>query len=222
MVGTNTVPRKQSMISGVNTLSGSSISLLFGTGGTTGTTQTAAAGQLLVQVTGNTDDVFKAANAIGKIIEIVAGMNSSDKIFTMEGATRVDGQAGEYSLTKTGTGQFFSDAEFDKRSLAAAREQAIGTGPKAERARAYLDAMANGTIRTYDMSDMGVTSTMTQTNSYNSNGSDKGQSNSWSTKGINQFLGKYVVIKDDVMFDKATGKYAGISQNGTQFTYTVW
>ena len=210
------------MISSVNSLSSSSISVLFGTSSAAATGDASTAEKVLNAVTGNTDDVFKAGNAIGKIIEIVAGMKSSDELFTMDGATRTDNSDGSYSLTKTGTGQFFSDADFEKKTLEKAREQAAGTGPKADRARAYLDAVAKGTVETYDMSTMGVTSVMTQTNSYNADGSDRGVSGSWDTKGMDQFLAKYVDIKDDMMFDKATGKYASISQNGTEFTYSVW
>jgi hypothetical protein len=206
------------MISGVSSLSTNAISLLFDTGSATD----AAASTAVGEATGNTDDVFKAGNAIGKIIEIVAGMNQSDALFTMEGALRTDNADGSYMLTKTGTGLAVSEAEFFQNGLEKTRERAQGTGPRAERARAYLKAVEEGTIERYDMAKFGVTSTMTQTNFYNADGSDRGQTNSWDTRGMEEFIEKYVEIRDDMMFDKATGKYAVISQNGTKFTYSVW
>lgn len=215
------------MVASINSISASAIPLLFGTTATAATSPAGTTQTLLNEPTGNTDDVFKAGNAIGKIIDIIAGMNAADAktsigMFTMEGAVRTEGEDGEWSETKTGTGTVVSDAELEQNAVNSARQQAAGTGAQADRARAWLDAKANGKIETYDMSDMGVTSVLTKTNAYNADGSDKGTRGSYNTKGMDQFLAEYVTIKDEVMYDKATGKYAGISQNGTQFTYSVW
>jgi hypothetical protein len=214
--------RKLVMISGVSSLSTNAISLLFDTGSATETLTESTASTAVGEATGNTDDVFKAGNAIGKIIEIVAGMNQSDALFTMEGALRTENADGSYMLTKTGTGLAVSEAELFESGLKAFRKAAAGTGPEAEQARAYLKAVEEGTIERYDMAQFGVTSIMTQTNFYNADGSDRGVSGSWDTKGMEEFLEQYVEIRDGMKFDKATGKYAAISQNGTKFTYSVW
>lgn len=67
------------MISSVNSLSSNSISLLFGNSAATRPGQSGSrAEQVFNAPTGKTDDLFKAGNAIGKIIEIVAGMNAAD------------------------------------------------------------------------------------------------------------------------------------------------
>lgn len=76
--------------------------------------------------------IFAGANAIGKIIEIVAGMSQSNStLFTMDGAERIDGSDGEYSLTKTGTGTVGADAN----DISGVQETAKGSGPEAERAK---------------------------------------------------------------------------------------
>lgn len=208
------------MISSVNALSSSSISLLFGTTNATEATQTSSAAEkLLDQSTVEPTNLLAGANAIGKIIEIVAGMNASDALFTMDGAERIDGSDGEYSLTKTGTGTVGADAN----DISGVQETAKGSGPEAERAKAYLDALSKGTIQKTDMSSMGVTSTMTKTNYYYADGTDKGEKVSYSTKGMDQFLQNYTYVDNDgILRDKETGKYAGINQNGTKFTYLTY
>jgi len=210
------------MLSGINALSANSVSLLFGAGTTSAAAPATSAEKILSEVTGHTDDVFKAGNAIGKIIEIASGMKSSEGMFTMDGATRTENSDGGYSLTKTGTGRAVAEGTYEDRAIANLQKQAAGTGAKADWARSYLDAMKSGTIKEYDMSSMGVTSTMTQTDSYHADGSSRGSSNSWDTKGMDQFLATYVDIKDGVMYDKATGQHSSISQNGTVLTYSVW
>lgn len=214
------------MVSGISALSTNSISLLYGTTSTTSVAEPANAAQkLLSDATGNTDNVFKAGNAIGKIIEIVANAKQADsnnQIFNMDGATRTEGQDGEFTLTKTGTGKGSPDDQYADRAMASLKEQAAGSGPQADWARTYLDAMKNGTVTEYDMTTMGVTSTMTEKQTFNADGSMKGSSTSWNTKGMDQFLAQHVEIKDGVMYDKASGKHSTISQNGTAFTYSVW
>lgn len=216
------------MISSVNSFSSNSISLLFGTSAATRPGQTGSeAEQPLDAPTGNTDNLFKAGNAIGKIIEIVAGMNAADTgtsagMFNMEGAVRAEGEDGEYTLTKTGKGRASADGHYADRAMASLKERAAGSGAAAEWARTYIDALAKGTVTQYDMSTMGVTSTMTEKQTFNADGSMKGSSTSWDTKGMDAFLSNHVEIRDGVMYDKATGKHSTIAQNGTVFTYSVW
>lgn len=216
------------MISSVNSLSSNSISLLFGNSAATRPGQSGSeAEQVFNAPTGNTDDLFKAGNAIGKIIEIVAGMNAADTgtsagTFTMAGAIRADGEDGEYTLIKTGTGRAGADGHYADRAMASLKERAAGNGAAAEWARTYIDALAKGTVTQYDMSTMGVTSTMTEKQTFNADGSMKGSSTSWDTQGMDAFLSNHVEIRDGVMYDKATGKHSTIAQNGTVFTYSVW
>ncbi|MBO3759349.1 hypothetical protein [Ciceribacter sp. L1K22] len=210
------------MVAGISSLSASSIPLLFGPSATSSSADMSSPATVSGDPTGNTDDVFKAGNAIGKIIEIVAGMNASERLWTMEGAERIDSANGDYRLTKTGTGQFSTDSEQISRQLEIFEEQAKGTGPHAERARAYVKASEEGTLERYDMSKMGVTSIYTQTDFYRADGSQSGSVGRWNTTGMDEFLEKYVVIENEMMFDKATGKQAGITQNGTAFHYWVW
>ena len=212
------------MISSVNSLSSSSISLLFGTRSTTGTTPTGSPGErLLTQATGNTDLVLKAGNAIGNIIEIAARIKQSDALFTMEGAKRIDGFDGEYSLTKTGTGTVVSNEQLWQNGIDIARQQARGTGVDAERSKALLKAIADGSLEEIDLSAHGVSATMTQTNYYYADGRDKGVTGSWAVTGLSEFLKANTYEGEDgALRDRATGKYAAINQNGTQFSYIVF
>jgi len=209
------------MIAGIGSLSASSISLLFSSSGT-GASEATSSPIRFDEVTGNIDDVFRAGGAIGKIIEIVAGMNSSDGLFTMEGAERIEGTNGDYRLTKAGTGKFITDSEQMSKQLEAFTEQAKGIGSKAERARAFLKAAEDGTLQRYDMSKMGVTSIYTQTDFYRADGQQSGSVGRWNTSGMDEFLEKYVVIENEMMTDNATGKFASLTQNGTAFHYWVW
>ncbi|WP_327212749.1 hypothetical protein U8Q06_34930 (plasmid) [Rhizobium beringeri] len=214
------------MVSSVSLFSSSQVLTLLGAGNTSSANAAVAPStsqKLLAAATGNTDDVLKAGNAIGKIIEIVAGMNQSDQVFDMVGAERVYNDEGGFTETKTGQGTFGGDAAAQASALDYFREQANGTGPEADRAKAYLDAYDKGTIRKYDMSSMGVTSTATITKSYYADGTQSGEGGSFQTVGMAEFLKQYTTVGDDgLLRDKATGKYAGIEQNGTKFTYSVY
>lgn len=217
------------MISGIDSLSSNVVALLFGSSRTelsavpypsrANTTDTA---------TGYTDDVFRAGNAIGKIIEIVAGMDASHAqnsvgMFTMAGAVRTEGHDGTYSLTKTGTGTSMSAEQMRELALETALKRAAGTGPSAERARAFLEAHSNGTIKEVYLSAYGVSSTMTQTNYYFADGSDKGESARYTVTGLDEFLANNTYAGEDgTMRDKATGKYASINMNGTVYSYMTF
>lgn len=215
------------MISSVNSLSSSTISLLFSATPSRSEGGNTSAASSSIEATGSTDNVFKAANAIGKIIEIVAGMGGSEAVpsygmFTMEGAHRTENADGTYSLIKTGTGTGVSDDHYAAKAMDSWKERAAGIGPKAEWARSYLSALEKGTVAVYDMSKMGVSSTMTERQTLNADGSMRGSSTSWNTQGMDAFLEQYTEIRDGVMYDKASGGHASISQNGTVFTYSVW
>ncbi len=137
----------------------------------------------------------------------------------MDGATRVDGLNGEYSLTKTGTGTFGPDSD----DISAMVDAAKGTGPEADRAKAYLEARESGLMSKADMSAMGVTSVLNRTDYYNADGSSKGVEGTFNTVGMEEFFENNIVVDEQgIPRDKSTGKYAGIEQNGTKYTYITY
>ncbi|PZM13788.1 hypothetical protein [Rhizobium tubonense] len=210
------------MISPVNSLSSSPILSLFGISSSPAS-NTSGAEKLLNNVTGNTDDALKTGNALGTIIELVSGQKQSDTLFQMINAQKAYAAGGDYSETATGTGTVISEQQMTASTLASANAQAGGTGPEANRAKAYLDARAKGTLQQTDLSTMGVTATMTQTYYYHADGTESGESGTYDIKGLAQFLKKFATVGDDGLTrDKATGKYATVSQNGTKFTYNVF
>lgn len=224
------------MLPNVSLLSSASVSLFTDARtsfATTASTGSSNAQKILAAATGNTDDVFKAGDAIGKIIEIVSNKNqsatksaaqvSSRDQWNMNGAQRTDLDDGGWEMTKTGTGQAVTQQQLDEQSTNSATEMAQGSGPKADLARAWLAAKSNGTLKQYDMSQMGVTSTLTKTDVFYSDGSQKSTMGTFNTVGLDKFFATYTYVGDDGMrHDKATGKYATTSQNGTDFEYYVF
>lgn len=222
------------MLSSVNSLSGVAALSLLGTVNptTSSNSQPSVAQNLLQDVTGNTDDTFKAGKAIGKIIELVAGMKTSDapassdshQLFTMDGAQRTDYADGSYSETKAGQGMSVSDQQFQQTVLDTMEQQAQSTGPDATKAKAYLAAYANGTMQKTDLSaSQSVSSTMTLTNTYYSDGTGKGTGFSLKNQGLEDYMQAHTYMGDDgILHDNATGKYASINQNGTKISYVVF
>ncbi|MFN3717266.1 MAG: hypothetical protein ACK4UW_00020 [Rhizobium rhizophilum] len=212
------------MISPIFALNANTISLLFGsTTGGSGAESPAATRPSTSGEAGYTDDVFKAGNAIGKIIEIVAGMNSSVGMFTMDGAVRTDNPDGGHSLTKVGEGRFTSEAESARKDIEVAKEKALETGTDGERARAYLKAITDGTLQKIDLSTRGVTSTLTRTVMYYGDGNERGSIARFDTRGMDEFLEANTYVDEvGTLRDRESGKYAGINQNGTVFHYLVF
>jgi hypothetical protein len=209
-------------VTSISSISSRSISVLFGSNSTQATDGTSTATQTqTTAATGNTDNALKTGGAIGKIIEIVSGMGQSDKLFDMSNAQKAYAADGDYSETATGTGTVVSDEYLAQSAVAGMQELANDNGPKAGWAKAYLAASTSGGITKTDMSTMGVTSTMTETNYYYADGRDKGESGSYNTQGMDQFLQNNVTVKDGVWYDKS-GNYASLTQNGTQFTFLTW
>ncbi|CDN46424.1 hypothetical protein [Neorhizobium galegae] len=211
------------MVSGINSISTSSVSLLFGTGHITATGPTSSAVKLLRDATGYTDDVMRTGNAIGTIIALASEQDKKSTLFQMKNAVREYGANGEYTETATGQGAFSSDEEMALKTVMHEQEEAKGSGPNAARAQAYLKALDDGTLQSYDMSDMGVTSTLTKTIMYYADGRVGGERVTFDTKGKDKFIADHITIDTDgMMRDTKTGKYASIQQNGTEFTYLVY
>lgn len=216
------------MMTGVSSISASAVSLLFAPAASTPTQNAADPINSLKPASGHTDDVFKAGNAIGKIIEIVAGMNASSAaddahMFSMEGATRIDNANGGYTLVKTGTGAVATAEEAMRRGLEMTQRQAVGTGPTADRARAYLKAVADGTLTVTNLDKYGVQVNMTETIYYYADGRERGGTGSYQITGLEEFKSQYTFIGEDgFRRDLATGKYTSFNQNGTVFSYNVY
>lgn len=214
------------MVSSVSSISSSSISALFRSSSMETPSSQASAVSLVGEPTGNTDEMLKAGSAIGKIIEIVSGMSQSASLgmFTMEGAERTEGPNDGWSLTKTGTGLTMSEADFEQLGVEKMEKRATGSGPDAQMAKAWLAAKMDGSMEEIDLSTRGVSATMTMRDSYNSDGTQRGGSGSWHVTGLDEFLSAntYADPSGFGLRDKATGKYATLSMNGTQYLYTIF
>lgn len=211
------------MVSGINSISATSVSMLFGTAGAATTNSTSGALKLLKDVSGNSDDVMKTGDTIGTIIALASQQEKEATLFQMQDAQRQYAANGDYSETATGQGTVVSDSDMVESALANMQSEAAGTGPQAERARAYLRAFNEGSIQSSDLSEKAVTSTYTKTRQYYSDGTAKGEMGSYNTRGLDAFLSANTTVDDTgILRDKATGKYAGIEQNGTQFKYIVY
>lgn len=210
------------MFSPVSSLSASSIAVLFRSQGGVAEVP-ASANPGATTATGYTDDVFKAGDAIGKIIEIASSMSSSIGMFTMDGAVRTDNADGTYSYTKVGEGRTISESDYARRDLEATMEKAREPGIEGVRARAYLEAINQGTLQTIDLSRRGVTSTLTRTVMYNQDGSERGSVDRFDTRGLDEFLEANTYVDETgTLRDRESGKYAGIRQNGTVFHYLIF
>ncbi|WP_280171561.1 hypothetical protein [Agrobacterium pusense] len=215
------------MVSSINFLSTSTISALFGPLRLEPTAAAATpANSSDKAVTGYTDDIFKAGDAIGNIIAIVAGMKDNkgartDTAFSMEGAVKTDTWDGGYYLRKTGTGM--SDAVVsDPWGLEDAKSRAQGSGAAAEEAKAYIKAVETNTIEQYDMGHFGVTSTMTVWERHDADDRQSSGGGSFSIKGMDQFYKDCIDMSSGAAIFKPTGQYAGVGQNGTVITLSLW
>lgn len=157
------------------------------------------------------------------IFRIAAQQDRADGLFQMNNAKREYAASGEYTETATGQGTVASDEDVMAEGLRMVRKQAVGDGPDAVRARAYIKAHEDGTYQEIDLSAKGVSATMTATNYYYADGGIKGQGVSYKVTGLNEFLESHTYQGDDgKMRDNETGKYASIKQNGTNFFYTLF
>lgn len=235
------------MISSVNSFSSSSVSLLFGTPASAATTSASAAQQLLADVTGHTDDALKTGNAIGNIIEIASRMKQESAsagraaeveeldlpkgkgfIFDefdgdnewhgVKGTlTTTYNEKGERIRTFVGTGMGMTD-EAHRQMMIDGLEKDQST----LRNRAALAAYKNGTMQETDIAELGFQAVMVRVTQYFNDGSASMRTTPDSTSVVPQFREQYTETRDGVLYDKATGKFAAIGQNGSKFTYLTW
>lgn len=233
------------MISSVSSLSSSSISLLFGTSNTSATAPATSATTLLGDVTGHTDDVLKAGNAIGNIIEIVSRMNedaaSAGKKIEVEELDLPNdkgrklnefdrellyGLKGTFTTTHHGNGERTETfvGSFTGMTDEAYRQMTINSLKQDQstlRNQTWLAAYENGTIQESDIAELGFNTGAVRTTDYYSDGSATDRTHI-DTSGIAQFREQYTEMKDGVLYDKASGKFASIGQNGSKFIYSTW
>ncbi|MFK4260082.1 hypothetical protein [Agrobacterium tumefaciens] len=230
------------MITSISNISSSSVALLFGTSGATSTAS--AASKLLADATGHTDDVFKAGNAIGNIIEIASRMKqdaaSADKKVEVEeinlpkdkGRELLHGDNLLYGVKGTFTTTYHADGGSTETFVGdfqgmtdEMQRQFLINGLKADqstpRNRAALAAFENGTMQEIDIAELGFQTGATMTSDVYSDGSGYMRVRI-DQSGFNQFREQYTETKDGVLYDKVTGKFAAIGQNGSKFTYMTW
>lgn len=234
------------MISNINSLSSSSISLLFGTSAASGVAPASAAQKLLGEATGNTDDVFKAGNAIGNIIEIASRIKqeraSAEKRVDVEQIdlpkgegrklTEFDGDQLHYGVKGTFTTTYHGNGERTETFVGLAQgrtDEAFRQGTidglkrhqPSPQTQAALAAYENGTVEETDIAELGFKSSMTMTTNHYSDGRAD-LSVSFDLAPVFQFREQYTETRDGVLYDKATGKLAALNQNGSKFIYSTW
>ena len=128
------------MISSVNSLATSVVTVLTGQKRATVPVEPVAPIKIVKRRTGHTDDVFKAGNAIGSMIAIVSGMGESSRPITTGDADGIDDPGTDTTTAHTGNGKVRSNGGLEERGMEVIGQHAAGTGPRAEWARAYLEA----------------------------------------------------------------------------------
>lgn len=106
------------MISSVNSLATHAVTVLTGQKRAAVPVEPVAPVKAVKRRTGHTDDVFKAGNAIGLMIEIASRMEQSSRTVTTGDADGVDDPSTDTTTAQSGA----------------------GTGPLAEWDKAYLEA----------------------------------------------------------------------------------
>lgn len=234
------------MISNINSLSSSSISLLFGASAASGAAPASTAQKLLGDVTGNTDDALKTGNAIGNIIGIASRMRqegaSAEKRVDIEQIdlpkgegrklTEFDGDQLHYGVKGTFTTTYHGNGERTETFVGLAQgrtDEAFRQGtidglkrdPSSLRNRTALAAYENGTVQEIDIAELGFKSAMTMTTNHYSDGRAD-LSVSFDLSPMLQFREQNTETRDGVLYDKETGKFAAINQNGSKFIYSTW
>ena len=129
------------MISSINALATHAVTVLTGQKRATVPVEPVAPVKAVKRRTGHTDDVFKAGNAIGSMIVIASRMDPSSRTVTAGTADGIDDPGAGPATAQTGSGNVPSDAELlEERGMESIRLHAAGTGPRAEWAKAYLEA----------------------------------------------------------------------------------
>ncbi|MFK4260083.1 hypothetical protein [Agrobacterium tumefaciens] len=234
------------MITSISNISSSSVALLFGASSASSTDSASTAAKLLSDATGNTDDVFKAGNAIGNIIEIASRMKqdaaSADKKVEVEeinlagdqgrslsefdGDSQWYGVKGTFTTTNHGNGERTETFVGNAMGMTddAYRQLAIDTLKKDQstlRNQTWLAAYENGTVQEIDIAELGFATGMTITTDHYSDGSAR-MHTSFNNSGANAFREQYTEMREGVLYDKDTGKYAAMGQNGSKFMYFTW
>ncbi|MFK4259918.1 hypothetical protein [Agrobacterium tumefaciens] len=234
------------MITSISNISSSSVTLLFGASKAASTTSASTASKLLADATGHTDDALKTGNAIGNIIEIASRMKqdavSADKKVEVEELdlpkdkghifNEFDGDHPYYGVKGTFTTTYHGNGARTEKFVGTAmgmtddtyRQMTIDSlkGDQSTlRNRAALAAFENGTMQEIDIADLGFKTEMVRTTDYYNDGHAADRTHIDPT-AANAFREQYTEMRDGVMYDKETGKYAALGQNGTKRVYYTW
>ena len=140
-------PDGRIMISSVNSLATNAVTVLTGQRRATIPVEPVAPIKVVKRRTGYTDDVFKASNAIGSMIAIASGLEQAGASATTGDADSIDDAGADATAMQTGNGEVRSGAGLEERGMEAIRRHAAGIGPRAEWARAYLEAQEKRIIK---------------------------------------------------------------------------
>ncbi|UIK06762.1 hypothetical protein [Neorhizobium galegae] len=161
------------------------------------------------------------------VIETFTGWASqiaSMRLYDAEGTyTKHKDAEGNIVETFNGTASGYNDEDWQQfwlEQMEANLER--GVDPAfVDNARSFTAALRNGTVEKYDMSEMGVTTSIsTYRNTYASGSTGGGIS--YKVDGMAAFLEKYTETRDGVMYDKATGKLSSWGASGSKYTYFVF
>jgi hypothetical protein len=128
------------MISSVNSLATNAVTVLTGQKRAMVPVQPVSPVKAVKRRTGHMDDVFKAGDAIGSMIAIASKMSQlHHPIATGNSDGNIDVDA-ETMPAPSASGRHQSETLLEQLGMEALRQHATGTGPRAEWARAYLEA----------------------------------------------------------------------------------
>ncbi|MFK4259917.1 hypothetical protein [Agrobacterium tumefaciens] len=239
------------MITSITNISSSSVALLFGASKAASTTSASTASKLLADATGHTDDALKTGNAIGNIIEIASRMkqdaaSTEKRVEVKDIDVQVDISNGQDSIlnefdggqplyevkgtftktyhgngerTETFVGSFMATTDDAHRQRTI---EVLKNDQSTLRNRTWLAAYQNGAVQETDIADLGFKAEAVRTTDYYSDGSARHHVALDSKSVVHEFLNTYTEIRDGVMYDKASGRFAAIEQNGSKFTYATW
>ncbi|MCF6370552.1 hypothetical protein [Rhizobium halophilum] len=187
---------------------------------------------------------MKTGNAIGDIIEIAARMKQEaasagerveveeldvprDKGYIFD---EFDGDQPNYAVKGTITTTYDANGKRLERFVGTfqgmtdeAYRQLMIDGLKHDqstpRNRAALAAFKNGTMREVDLADLGVKSGVVRTKDFFEDGSARSCRTEFEVSGMLQFREQHTELRDGVLYEKETGKFAAIGQNGSKFIY---
>lgn len=181
---------------------------------------------------------LRTGNALGTVIEVASRgshtVESGLRTISLNGDQSLNrdnynflwGANGTISTTSDGKGGYFDTfsgmalgmPEDEHRQHTIENLEGVPPTPRTE---AWLAAVKNGKLQEIDLTTMGVESKMTSTIHHYADGSTDSTS-TIEVRGLTEFKAQHTEIRDGILYDKETGKFAAIGQNGSKYTYSVW